>query len=170
MKNRWTVIVFLITFILALLFSALSNLLGSLNNCFLIVATLLVIMVGILFDIVGTAVLSCDIKVFHSKASQKIKGSKEAVILAKNATKVSSICNDVVGDICGIVSGSLVTILIANLFINKDLSLYNILITSVLSSLTVGGKALGKTFAVKNSNDIIFSVGKLLSNFTKERN
>ena len=163
MKNKWTVLIFIITFILACLFSTLSNLLGSLNNYFLIVAILIVITIGIIFDTIGTAVLSCDIKVFHSKASQKIKGSKKAVVLAKNATKVSSICNDVVGDICGIVSGSLVTILIANLFINKDLSIYNILITSILSSLTVGGKALGKTYAVKNSNEIIYRVGKLLS-------
>lgn len=169
MKNKWTIIVFLITFILALLFSSLSNILGSLNNYFLIMATLLVIIIGILFDTIGTASLSCDIKSLHSKASQKIKGSKEAVMLAKNATKVSSICNDVVGDICGIVSGSLVTILIANLFVNKDLSIYNIIITSVLSSLTVGGKALGKTYAVKKSNDIIYRVGRLISNFNRKK-
>lgn len=167
MKNNWTIIVFILTFILAAIFSSLTNLLGNLNNFILVAVTLLVLMIGIIFDCIGTAALSCDIKVFHSKASQKIKGSKEAINLAKNATKVSSVCNDIIGDICGIISGSLLTILMINIFVNKDLTLYNILFTAVLSSLTVGGKALGKTYAVKRSNDIIFKAGKILSIFTK---
>lgn len=168
MKNNWTYIVFLITFILACLFSLLANMLGNLNNYLLVSTILLVIMIGIVFDVIGTSVLSCDIKVFHSKASQKIKGSKEAVNLAKNASRVSSICNDVVGDICGIISGSLVAVLIINLFKDNNLTLANIIITSILSSLTVGGKALGKTYAIKNANNIVYKVGKLMSNFTKK--
>ena len=167
MKNNWTMIVFILTFILAALFTTLSNMLGTLNNFILLAVTLFVIIIGIIFDSIGTAVLSCDIKVFHSKASQKIRGSKEAIKLAKNATKVSSICNDIIGDICGIVSGSLLTVLIINVFKNQDLTIYNIIFTAILSSLTVGGKALGKTYAVKNSNDIIFKVGKTLSHFRK---
>lgn len=165
MKKNWTLIVFILTFILAMIFSIIANLLGEVNNFILASVTLLVIMIGILFDTIGTAVLSCDIKVFHSKASQKIKGGKEAVNLAKNASKVSSICNDVVGDICGIISGSLVTVLIINIFKNNNLTMYNVILTSLLSSLTVGGKALGKNYAVKNSNDIIANVGKFISNF-----
>lgn len=166
MKNNWAYLVFFITFILACIFTILSNLLGNLNNYLLTSTILLVIIIGIVFDIVGTAVLSCDIKVFHSKASQKIKGSKEAVKLANNSSKVSSICNDVIGDICGILSGSLVAVLIINLFANNNLTLANIIITSILSSLTVGGKALGKTYAIRNANNIVFRVGKIISNFT----
>ena len=169
MKNNWTIIVFILTFILATLFSAFTNLLGNLNNFILLAVTLSVIITGIVFDCIGTAALSCDIKVFHSKASQKIKGSKEAINLAKNSAKVSSVCNDIVGDICGIISGSLLTILIINIFINKDLTIYNIIFTAILSSLTVGGKALGKTYAVKRSNDIIFKVGKFISSFKRNK-
>ena len=168
MKNDWTIKVFFITFLLAAIFSVIANLLGKLNNFILVAVTLLVLLIGIVFDCLGTAALSCDIKVFHSKASQKIKGSKEAINLAKNNAKVSSICNDIVGDICGIISGSLLTILIINLFASSNLTLYNIIFTAVLSSLTVGGKALGKTYAVNNGNDIIFKAGHFLNFFTKK--
>ena len=164
MKNNWTLIVFLLTFILSLVFSIIANILGNLNNIVLIIITLLVIFIGTIFDVIGTAVLSCEIKVMHSKASQKIKGAKEAIDLIKNSSKVSSVCNDVIGDICGIISGSLTTILVINLFNNA--SIYQIIITAIVSSLTVGSKALGKKYAIKNSNNIIFNVGKLMSNFT----
>lgn len=169
MKNNWTLKVFFLTFILAMIFSLVANFLGDFNNIILIICIISIILIGIIFDIIGTAVLSCDTKVLHSKASQKLKGAKQAIRLAKNASSVSSFCNDVVGDVCGIVSGSLVTILVVNLFINNDLSLWNVIFSSSLSALTVGGKALGKSFGVKKSNDIIYSVGKIISIFSKKK-
>ena len=45
-------------------------------------------------------------RVYHAMSSKKIKGAKKAVSFKKNADKVSSFCNDVIGDICGIISGS----------------------------------------------------------------
>lgn len=169
MKNNWTLKVFFLTFILAMIFSLVANFLGDFNNIILIICIISIILIGIIFDIIGTAVLSCDTKVLHSKASQKLKGAKQAIRLAKNASSVSSFCNDVVGDVCGIVSGSLVTILVVNLFINNDLSLWNVIFSSSLSALTVGGKALGKSIGVKKSNDIIYSVGKIISIFSKKK-
>lgn len=161
MKNKWALKVFFLTFILAIIFSLVANYLGNFNNIILSVCIIIIILIGIIFDIIGTAVLSCNMKVLHSKASQKLKGAKEAIKLAKNASIVSSFCNDVIGDICGIVSGSLITVLVVNIFINGNTSLWNVLSSSILSSLTVGGKALGKKFAVKKSNDIIYNVGKI---------
>lgn len=169
MKNNWTLKVFFLTFILAMIFSLIANFLGDFNNIILVICIISIILIGIIFDIIGTAVLSCDTKVLHSKASQKLKGAKQAIRLAKNASSVSSFCNDVVGDVCGIVSGSLVTILVVNLFINNDLSLWNVIFSSTLSALTVGGKALGKSLGVKKSNDIIYSVGKVISIFSKKK-
>lgn len=169
MKNNWTLKVFFLTFILAMIFSMIANILGKFNNIILVICIISIILIGIIFDIIGTAVLSCDSKVLHSKASQKLKGAKQAITLAKNASSVSSFCNDVVGDVCGIVSGSLITILVVNLFVNNNLSFWNIILSSCLSSLTVGGKALGKNLGVKNSNDIIYIVGKMLSIFTKKK-
>lgn len=169
MKNNWTLKVFFLTFILAVTFSLIANYLGKFNNIVLSICIVAIIIIGILFDLIGTAVLSCDMKVLHSRASQKLKGAKNAIALAKNASTVSSFCNDVVGDVCGIVSGSLVTVLVVNMFVSGDTSLWNVILSSILSSLTVGGKALGKTVGVKKSNDIIYNVGKLLSIFSHKK-
>lgn len=169
MKNNWTLKVFFLTFILAIIFSLIANYLGNFNNIVLSICIIIIILIGIIFDIIGTAVLSCNTKVLHSKASQKLKGAKEAIKLAKNASSVSSFCNDVIGDICGIVSGSLITVLVVNLFTNGNLSLWNVLFSSVLSSLTVGGKALGKKVAVIKSNDIIYNVGKIIRIFSHKK-
>ncbi len=169
MKNNWTVKVFFLTFFLAIFFSILANYLGKLNNIVLMLCIIMIVMVGIIFDLIGTAVLSCETKVLHSRASQKLKGAKEAIRLAKNASVVSSFCNDVVGDVCGIISGSLVTILVINLCANNNLSLFNVIFASIISALTVGGKAIGKKIAVKKSNDIIYFVGKIITIFKKEK-
>lgn len=109
---------------------------------------------------VGVAVLSCEEATFHAKASRKITGSKECIKLIKEANKTSSICNDVIGDICGIVSGSISASLVVLLM---DTPLMSILLTAIVSSLTVGGKAIGKRIAIDKCEDIVFLVGKLIS-------
>ena len=70
------------------------------------VVLFLIIFIGVIFDVIGMAVASADEKPFHSMAARKVPGSQEALLLLKNAERVSSICNDVVGDICGVVAGS----------------------------------------------------------------
>ena len=167
MKDNWTLKVFFLTFILAIIFSIAANYLGRFNNIVLIICIVSILLIGIIFDVIGVAVLSCDIKALHSRASQKLKGAKKAIKLTQNASTVSSFCNDVVGDVCGIVSGSLITVLVLNLFINNNLSFWNVIFSSILSSLTVGGKAIGKKIAVKNADNIIYLVGKILSLFSK---
>ena len=119
-------------------------------------------------DMIGVAVLSCEEASFHAKASRKIKGSKECIKLIKKANKTSSICNDVIGDICGIVSGSISASLVVLLL---DTPLMAILLTAIVSSLTVGGKAIGKRIAIEYAEDIVFIVGKFLNKFTfKKKN
>ncbi len=44
-----------------------------------------------------------------------------------------------------------------------------VLITSLISSLTVGGKAYFKVIAMKNCEKIILKVGTILSIITKEK-
>lgn len=170
MTKNWTVKVFFLTFALAIIFSVIANYLGNFNNLVLGLCIIIIILIGIVFDLIGTAVLSCDIKTLHSKASQKLKGAKEAINLAKNSSGVSSFCNDVIGDICGIISGSLIAVFVMNLFVNNNISLWNIVFSSVLSSLTVGGKSLGKELGVKNANEIIYCAGKFISFFKREKN
>ena len=114
---------------------------------------------------IGTAVLTAEEANFHAKSSKRIRGAKEGVYLIKNASQVSSICNDVIGDICGIVSGSISAMIgiLLSQKINLSPVITVLLISSIISSLTVGGKAIGKQIAIKNSNDIIFKVAKLFS-------
>ena len=104
---RWVVTVFLSTVVISGIISLVSDEVmdsSSLPVAFLIL--LAIVMVGIIFDIIGMAVASADEKPFHSMAARKVPGSQEAIRLLRNAERVSSICNDVVGDICGVVSGS----------------------------------------------------------------
>lgn len=161
-KDNWIFIVFLLTFILSFIFSTISNLLSDINVVGMVIILLLVIFIGIIFDMIGVAVLSCNEASFHAKASNKIAGAKECIKLIKNSNKASSVCNDVIGDICGIISGSLAAGLVILL---RDEPIIDIVLTAVVSSLTVGFKAIGKKFAIKYSDNIVFMVGKLISKF-----
>jgi CBS domain containing-hemolysin-like protein len=170
-KDNWILKAFLITFFIALIFSSASNVLISNynNSILLIIICVIFILIGIIFDIIGTAVLTGNEATFHAKSAKKIKGSKEGVYLIKNSNRVSSICNDVIGDICGIVSGSVCAMLSIKVSINLNISvvLTTLVISSIISSLTVGGKAIGKKYAIKNSDNIIFVTAKILSKLKK---
>ena len=166
-KNNWVYKVFLWTFILSTIFSFSTNYLSShASIVVMILIILLVIAIGIIFDMIGASSLTSKESTFHSMNAKKIKGAKETI---KNNVKISSICNDIVGDICGIVSGGLGAVLaisIANIT-KVNISLISVITAALISSLTIGGKAIFKTVAIKNSDKIIFSVGKLLSFFKK---
>ncbi len=132
-----------------------------------ILITLLFIMIGIIFDIIGVAVTTAEEAVFHSMSSRKVKGASVAVRLKKNADKVSSFCCDVIGDICGIISGAAGTA-IAAILVTKyhlNLLLVGLIITSVISSFTIGGKAIGKSFAINKSDIILYEFAKFIANF-----
>lgn len=170
-KDTWIPKAFLMTFFIALIFSFVSNTITSKSNLIvLILMAFAFIFIGILFDIIGTAVLTAKEASFHAKSSKKIKGSKEAIQLIKNSNKISSICNDVIGDICGIVSGSvgaMLSIYISNMT-KIDVIYVTLFVSSIISSLTVGGKAIGKKVAIVNSDSIIFVVGKVISKFKRK--
>ena len=127
-----------------------------------------IILIGILFDIIGMAVASADEKPFHSMAARNVPGAREAIDLLRNAERVSSICNDVVGDICGVVSGSASATIAAQLLQNFDFTwpqIISLSMSALAAGLTVGGKAMGKGFAVSSSTAIVHTVGKLLHLF-----
>ena len=141
----------------------------NLSVVFGILITLLFILIGIVFDIVGVAVTSADEKVFHSMNSRRVKGAKVAVKFKKNADKVASFCNDVIGDICGIVSGAAATTIAVNIAgsLNVDLLFVNLTVAAVVASLTIGGKAIGKSFAINKSDIILYEFAKVVSIFYK---
>ena len=171
-KTKWILTVFILSFILSVIFSGISTAMTeNFHTIILVLVILLVIGIGILFDMIGVAVLTCKESNLHAKAAKKMKGAKAAISLIKNSTKVSSICNDVIGDICGIVSGSLgaaLTLDIIGVF-NASSVIITMIVTATISSLTVGFKAIFKDVAEKNSDAIVYTSGKILSIFKKEK-
>lgn len=132
-----------------------------------IIVTLLFILFGILFDIIGVSVTTADEAVFHSMNSRKVKGASVAVKFKKNAEKVSSFCCDVIGDICGIVSGAAGTTITAILVteFHFNVLLTGLIVAAIIASLTIGGKAIGKSFAINKSSIILYGFAKFVSNF-----
>ena len=163
---RWVVTIFLVTIFISGMISFVSNeIMASSSIAVAFLILLLIILVGILFDIVGVAVTSADEKPFHSMAARKVPGAVEAIRLLRNAERVSSICNDVIGDICGVVSGSASAAIAAQVLQNFTFTwprMVTLLMSAVVAGLTVGGKAMGKTFAIRSCTVIVQTVGKVL--------
>ena len=130
-----------------------------------------IILVGIIFDMIGMAVATASDVPFHAMASRKVPGAYYSIKLIKHNEKVSSICNDVIGDICGIVSGSIGSVVVADIVLvhQYNFLLTSLLITGMISALTVGGKAAGKTVAINNCNSIIDLVGKIFYFFGRKK-
>lgn len=166
MKNRkWIIIVFIWTFILSILFSYITNIIADNSHIIvMVIITLCIIAIGIIFDMIGAAALTASEKTFHAMSSQKIKGSKTAIIIIKNSAKVASICNDIIGDICGVIAGGLGVVLAISI---NDNTFVNIIITALISALTVGGKAIFKNIAIKKADKIIYTISKILSPIIK---
>ncbi len=163
---RWVVTIFFVTIFISGTISLISDEIMAVSGMAVAFAILLtIVLIGILFDIVGVAVTSADEKPFHSMAARKVPGAYEAIKLLRNAERVSSICCDVIGDICGVVSGSASATIAAQILTNFRFSwpnLVSLLMSALVAGLTVGGKAIGKTFAMNSSTAIVHSVGKLI--------
>lgn len=171
-KNNWVIIVTVLAFSISLLFSSITELIMPKVNITLgIIILVLFITIGIIFDMVGVAVTSSDEEPLHSMNSKKLKGAKTAVTFKKNADKVSSFCNDVIGDICGIVSGSAgvtISLLIAKKY-NLNTYMTGLLITAIIAAFTIGGKAFFKKIAIDKSNKITYIAAKTCSIFEKKK-
>ena len=154
---RWVIRVFLIAVALSAAMSLCSG--ALLEDAGYVVATLILLLfiaLGILFDIIGVAVTAANPKPFNSMAAHRVKGAKEALYLIRN---------DVVGDICGIVSGSTATVIVVllqNSFGWRSIVVSTV-VTALISGLTIGGKAIGKKVAMKKSKDVIYLTAKVLS-------
>lgn len=168
-NTKWAIEAFIITFILSGLISYISsNGVSRLNLFWAIIILIFVILIGIIFDIIGVAVTVADESHFHAKASKKINGAKSSLKLIKNASKVANICADVIGDICGVLSGAISTMIALKIINNYGISSnMQFLISGLVAALTVGGKALGKNIATKNSTKIVHITGIVLNKFYK---
>lgn len=129
---------------------------------------LLIIIIGIVFDMIGVAVAVAHEKPLHAKAAKKLKGAAHSIWIVRHADKVATFCNDVVGDICGTVSGALGAAIIfqivaGKVYLNKYESILSMVMTGFVAAVTVGGKAAGKRTAMHDSDQIVYAVGRALS-------
>lgn len=167
----WYIEIFIITFILSLFFSFIStNGVSKLSLVPAILVLVLVIFIGILFDIVGVAVTVANEEEFHAKATKKVKGAKTSIQLIKNAPKVANICADVIGDICGVLSGAISALIAMKITESFGFS-FNVqfIFSAAVAALTVGGKAIGKEIANNKTTPIVHVVGSVLSKFQKNK-
>jgi len=171
---KWVVSIVLLSFFLSILMTLISDgIMEATNNVVVAsIVVLAIVLTNIFFDVLGTAVTAAQEEPLNAMASRKISGSKLAVKMLKNADKVSNVMNDVIGDICGIVSGAGAAYIIVffeskgNLFMS---AVAGFCVTGIIASLTVGGKAFGKTIAIRYCNDIVFATAKFLSFFIREK-
>ena len=164
-NDHWVLRVFFMAVVLSALLSFFSS--TALDGAGYVVAVLVLvafIALGIVFDMIGVAVTAADPKPFHSMAAHKEKGGREAIRLLSNANRVSSVCNDVVGDICGIVSGSTAAVIVSAL--QRDFNTTNVMlsigVTALISGLTIGGKALFKKVAINECTAVVYRVARIM--------
>ena len=173
---KWVVTIFVVTILISGIISLVSDeVMANSSVAVAFVILFAIIFLGILFDIIGMAVATADEKPFHSMASRKVPGAHEAIRLLRNAERVSSICNDVVGDICGVVSGSASATIAALILTNVEVGWprgISLVMSALVAGLTVGGKAIGKAFAVNSCTEIVHMVGRVihaLNRLTKKK-
>lgn len=168
---RWIWQIFIVSFIISFLLSWVANTtISNLSLTLGILITLLFITIGVCFDIIGVAVTVADEAVFHSMNSRKVKGASLAVKFKKNADKVSSFCSDVIGDICGVISGAAGTTIAVTLVNDYHVNplITALAITAIISSLTICGKGIGKSLAINKGDIILYGFAKFLSTFYRK--
>lgn len=166
-QTLWAVTVTIVSFLLSMGILFISTgLFQKISVFWSFLVVFIIIFIGILFDVVGVAVTAADEKPFHAMASKKYKGAKHAIRLIRNADKVASVCNDVIGDICGVVSGTAGAAIVYRIFSGKaQYGWIEAAVGGLIAALTVGGKAFAKRFGMNNSNFIIYHVGLFFSFF-----
>lgn len=130
------------------------------------VCVLGIVFIGALFDMLGMAAAAARETPFHAMASKRVYGARKSIVIVRHAEKVSSVCSDVVGDIAGVLSGAgalavSVQLLAAIQLHDWRQELVKIAITAVITSFTVGGKAIGKTVAIHSPTPIILTAGRV---------
>lgn len=164
----WGLLITIVSFTLSILILfASSSIFKAIPPYTAFLVVLVIILIGVAFDAVGTAVTAADEIPFHSMASKKLRGARQSIMLLRNSAKVSSFCNDVVGDICSVVSGAAGTAIVYRLFAGySDVSVIESICGALIAALTVGGKAFAKNLGISNANYIVFKVGRMLSLFS----
>lgn len=162
-SHKWTITVLILSFLLSFAFgSVTSGIMADLHIILAFIILAVIIVINVAFDMFGTAVAAAEEFSFHSLAARKVRGASESVKIIRHAPQVSNLCNDVIGDIAGIISGSSTAIIVAELVASFGLNgvFTSLILTALVASLTIGGKAFFKGIAMQNCNSIIFFLGK----------
>lgn len=162
-STKWAFKVFVLSISLSIIFSLFSqSLLPSLSPFFSIFVIVFFVFVSVIFDMVAVAFTSINKEQLEKYKNEN--GYVMAVKLCERADKVASFGGDVVGDICGILSGAGGVSLVVNMNI-QDANL-NLLVTCLVSSLIAGVtifcKAIMKTYALQNCEQIAIVTGVYL--------
>lgn len=165
---RWSVFISAVTFAMAFIFTVVSTtVLEGVTWGIGMVIVILLVLNGIFFDILGLSAAAATEAPFHGMASEKVKGAKHAIRIVRNADRFSNFCNDVIGDISSVISGAAgaaVVLKLVSSFGGEEgwlSAVVGVVFTAAVSALTVGGKAMGKSFAIHYSTRIVLSVGKV---------
>lgn len=171
-RNVWWIKATVISLVLSAFFSYLSEIVSNAEQIVVVIVLLaFLILSGILFDAIGVAVTSCDTTPIISMASRKVYGAKTALWLTKNSDTVSSVCNDIVGDIFSIISGACSAALVVKITISLQQTwqiVLSIAVSAIVSAMTIGGKAFMKKIAISNSKDFVMFVARVLAIFNKD--
>ena len=170
----WGLAVIFLSFGLTVIFSFLTELVIDENSPAIVcgVVLLVLLILNISCDLLANAIISCKPESFHAMASNKIKGARRAVWLCNNASRLGSIFADVIGDICGIVSGAAGAVLATIIAVSYGdvwKLMAGILVSAIIGALTVGGKAFFKYFAIRFNKKIVFGFAKFTTFFKKEK-
>ncbi len=159
---KWAVKTFVLSICLSILFSMVSqSLFPTLSSFLSVFIIVFFIILSVIFDMIAVAVTSTDI--CQLEKYQKDRGYKTAIKLCQNTEKISSFCGDVVGDICGILSGAGGVSLVVNLHI-QDANicfLVTCFVSSLIAGITIFGKAIMKNYAVEKCAVVVMNTGKI---------
>ena len=167
-RQRWVLTVVLLSFVLTVAMSLVTSVFVESAGLFTaLMALLVLVMLGIVTDAVGTAVTSASEQPFIAMASKRIPGARQALYLVRRAERVSSLLCDVVGDIVGIVAGaagSVIALYLAQMFGLRAM-IASLLTAAFTSAFMIGGKAYGKGLSIRYSERIVLFVGRSLAIF-----
>lgn len=163
----WSFKILFLSLALSISFSIISEM--ALNGTSIFISILIIIsflIVNVAFDMVGVAITAGNIPYFEELANCKMAGAKESLLLLKNADKVSVLCCDIIGDICGILSGACGASIVFKIIgesANKPVAMIiSAVISGFIAGLTIFCKSIEKGYAVNKSEKIILIVGKFL--------
>lgn len=156
----------ILTFFTSIVFSLLSTgLLAWLDLFTSFLLLLVIVAVGILFDLIGVATTASREDPFHAMAVQRVPGAREASWLVRHQDQVASFTLDIVGDVVGTLSGAIGATIVFRLvtaYPGLNETILSTLLIAVIAALAVGGKAYAKTIAFERRTEIVLWSGRVL--------